>query len=367
MVGCAVRDILMGRLTHDADMAFSGSVADFLKAHPKAQLVGKSVHVIILHGQEYMPLYNNNIIDDLRHRDLTINAFALDENGTIYAHPQSFHDLRHGILRPTSPQAFWEDPTRIYRLARFAATFPTFNVHNTAFLQACAVVKDGKHAKLPAERVGREFLKVLSTQKPSRFMDILQKMQALCLQRTYWFEELAKLCSHKVLHLGQWMDGFRWQDSSIPKKESKKNTSLVRFMFIAYALNTKTHKGFEEHPINHFAKRLAIPTHYIKAAYHFANTFEQAKHFSQLSLEGQAELLINTYKLGIIGSYWQGVDFLHKENVSEHAFAALSVLQKVHLPQQWQNKGKLSGEKLLQLQCDALQKYWDNYNEGDTI
>ncbi len=60
--------------------------------------------------------------DDLKRRDLTINALAQDDNGEIID-PYGLGDLwQNRLLRHVSP-AFGEDPLRVLRVARFAARY----------------------------------------------------------------------------------------------------------------------------------------------------------------------------------------------------------------------------------------------------
>ena len=65
--------------------------------------------------------------DDLRRRDLTVNAIAEDEQGTLVDPFGGVADLRDHVLRHVS-DAFAEDPVRILRLARFAARWPHFRI-----------------------------------------------------------------------------------------------------------------------------------------------------------------------------------------------------------------------------------------------
>ena len=60
--------------------------------------------------------------EDLRRRDVTINAMAEDEDGNLIDPFHGRDDLDAGILRHVSP-AFVEDPLRVLRVARFAARF----------------------------------------------------------------------------------------------------------------------------------------------------------------------------------------------------------------------------------------------------
>ena len=60
--------------------------------------------------------------DDLRRRDLTINAMAQDDAGNIIDPYGGQADLAARLLRHVS-EAFVEDPVRILRVARFAARY----------------------------------------------------------------------------------------------------------------------------------------------------------------------------------------------------------------------------------------------------
>jgi tRNA nucleotidyltransferase (CCA-adding enzyme) len=61
--------------------------------------------------------------EDLQRRDLTINAMARAEDGSLIDPHGGAADLKAGVLRHVSA-AFAEDPVRILRVARFAARFP---------------------------------------------------------------------------------------------------------------------------------------------------------------------------------------------------------------------------------------------------
>jgi tRNA nucleotidyltransferase (CCA-adding enzyme) len=109
---------------------------------------------------------------DLARRDLTINAMALDEDGTLIDPFGGQRDLEAGVLRHVSP-AFVEDPVRILRLARFAARFPEFKVApETADLMR-SMVRQGEADALVPERVMQEISRGLMERKPSRMLNVL--------------------------------------------------------------------------------------------------------------------------------------------------------------------------------------------------
>ena len=98
-----MRDLLLGRMPTELDFSFSGSMDDFLAAHPDAVCVGKSVNVCLWHGRECMPLRGGTLASDLAARDLTINALALDSAGRLHMHPKAVDDLRNKMMRPLLP------------------------------------------------------------------------------------------------------------------------------------------------------------------------------------------------------------------------------------------------------------------------
>ena len=109
---------------------------------------------------------------DLARRDFTINAMALDDDGTLIDPYQGKRDLDAGVLRHVSP-AFAEDPVRILRAARFAARFPNFRIApETAHLMR-EMVRNGEADSLVPERVIQEISRGLMESKPSQMLNVL--------------------------------------------------------------------------------------------------------------------------------------------------------------------------------------------------
>ncbi len=119
---------------------------------------------------------------DLQRRDLTINAIAEDEDGTLIDPCGGRDDLQAGLLCHISP-AFAEDPVRILRTARLAARFDTFGfsvAHGTNSLMR-KMVRNGEVDHLVPERVWAELLKALKTDNPQRFFAVLRGCSALAV------------------------------------------------------------------------------------------------------------------------------------------------------------------------------------------
>ena len=61
------------------------------------------------------------LAEDLRRRDVTVNALALRPDGELVGVPGAREDLRDGVLRVLHDASFADDPTRLWRVARYAA------------------------------------------------------------------------------------------------------------------------------------------------------------------------------------------------------------------------------------------------------
>jgi tRNA nucleotidyltransferase (CCA-adding enzyme) len=116
--------------------------------------------------------------EDLVRRDLTINAIARDEAGTIIDPHGGRGDIAARVLRHVSP-AFAEDPVRILRVARFAARFTDFTVAPETLELMRAMTAAGEVDALVAERVWQELARGLMEARPSRMFELLRQCGAL--------------------------------------------------------------------------------------------------------------------------------------------------------------------------------------------
>lgn len=196
-VGGAVRDGLLGLPVKDRDHVVVGATPEQLLALG-FRPVGKDFPVF-LHPEtheEYAlarterktaPGYKGfafhaapdvTLEEDLARRDLTINAIAQDEDGTLADPYHGRADLEARVFRHVS-QAFVEDPVRILRVARFAARFADFTVapETNALMQR--MVEEGEVDALVPERVWQELARGLMEHKPSRMFEVLRACGAL--------------------------------------------------------------------------------------------------------------------------------------------------------------------------------------------
>ena len=93
---------------------------------------------------------------DLARRDFTVNAIALDlADGALAEFPGARDDLRAGRLRVLHDRSFLDDPTRLWRLARYAARLG-FEIEPRTRELAEAAVSGGALGTVSGTRIGNE-------------------------------------------------------------------------------------------------------------------------------------------------------------------------------------------------------------------
>ena len=353
-----MRDLLLGRRPTDFDFAFDGSMPDFLAAHPEAVRVGKSVNVCLWHGRECMPLRGGTLAADFEARDLTINAMALDSAGRLHMHPHALQDLRNRLLRPASSAAFADDPTRVFRLARFAARWPSWRIDREAFIQMRALTGQ-QLAALPAERVAREMLKALVGPRPARFFRVLA--QGNCLLP--WFEEHEQ-ARHIPAGPKQW-HANSVLGHSLRLMDELAGDAMAVWMALCHDMGKITtdpallphHYGHEARGVPlalALAKRLRLPALYARAGALAAEEHMKAGMFGTLRAGTRRDLLWRVNQLGLSGPFWKLADADSSSQVSALAYPALETITAVRLPVEWHNRGEESARKLREMQCMAL-------------
>jgi len=197
IVGGAVRDALLGLPVKDHDWVVVGATPDEMLARG-FRPVGKDFPVFLHpetqeeyalarterktgHGYTGFAFHASpdvTLEEDLARRDLTINAIARDEAGTLIDPYCGRADIQARLFRHVGP-AFVEDPVRILRLARFAARFEGFSVAPETLALMKSMVADGEVDHLVPERVWQEFARGLMEARPSRMIRVLRDCGAL--------------------------------------------------------------------------------------------------------------------------------------------------------------------------------------------
>ena len=117
--------------------------------------------------------------EDLARRDLTINAIAEAEDGSLTDPLGGQRDIEDRCLRHVGP-AFEEDPLRVLRLARFAAYLHDlgFTVAPETTALCRQMVARGDLTELSPERVFTETRKAMATPAPATYFLLLSELGA---------------------------------------------------------------------------------------------------------------------------------------------------------------------------------------------
>lgn len=199
LVGGAVRDALLGRPVKERDYVVVGATPEEMQALG-FRPVGKDFPVFLhpetkeeyalarterktapgYHGFVFHAAPDVTLEEDLRRRDLTVNAMAEDETGRIIDYFGGRNDLDARLLRHVSP-AFAEDPVRILRTARFAARYAPlgFRVAEETMQLMRQMVTAGEVDALVPERVWQELARALAEDAPQVFFRVLRDCGAL--------------------------------------------------------------------------------------------------------------------------------------------------------------------------------------------
>ncbi len=209
LVGGAVRDALLNRPVHEKDWVVVGARPDDLTTQGY-RAVGKDFPVF-LHPdtQEEYALARTErksgsghtgficdfspditLEDDLIRRDLTVNAMAQAEDGSLIDPYGGQRDLKARLLRHVSP-AFREDPLRVFRVARFAARYAPlgFRIADETRQLMQEMCAGGELDSLTPERVWKETERALGEEAPDVYIQVLRDCGALAI----WFPELDRL------------------------------------------------------------------------------------------------------------------------------------------------------------------------------
>ncbi|MBI4377214.1 MAG: CCA tRNA nucleotidyltransferase [Elusimicrobia bacterium] len=215
LVGGCVRDWLLGRRTLDLDFAVEGDPAPmalscgrFLGVEPQAfgqfgtqRVVSRELRAdfAMTRGESYpepasLPVVKPAALrEDLFRRDFTINAMAapLSERGLggIIDPYLGIEDLKSRTIRILHPASFRDDPTRVFRAARFLCRF-SFRPAAGSVELARAALEQGHAARLSRHRLAQELLRVLEERSPSCALEKLRSWGYLQLihPRLRWRE-----------------------------------------------------------------------------------------------------------------------------------------------------------------------------------
>jgi tRNA nucleotidyltransferase (CCA-adding enzyme) len=198
IVGGAVRDALLGRTPREIDLVVVGDLhaalarlasrASDVRVHERfgsATVLladGCRLDLVRARAEGYerpgaLPeVRPGTLEEDLRRRDVTVNAMALGLDGRLRAVDGALDDLEAGRLRVLHDASFEDDPTRLWRVARYAARLQFAVEAHTRELAAAA-----DPATVSGDRLGAELRLALIEPDPFAALRVAQELNARLL------------------------------------------------------------------------------------------------------------------------------------------------------------------------------------------
>lgn len=184
-IGGCVRDLILKRKPKDWDLVTNAQPQDILKIFPQQSFYENRFGTVTVKTQTQDPslktieitpfriekgysdfrhpdevIFVNSLEEDVKRRDFTINALALDLEGNIFDYVNGFDDLKNKVIRAVGEptERFQEDPLRMIRAVRFACELQ-FDIENNtrqAIINLAHLI-----TKISKERIKDEWIKIL--------------------------------------------------------------------------------------------------------------------------------------------------------------------------------------------------------------
>ncbi len=187
VVGGAVRDALLGREPKELDLLVEGDPAAVVRALGVPTATHDRFGTAIVAGADVAAARRETyahpgalpdvtlgatVAEDLARRDLTVNALAVRvADGREEAWPGALEDLEAGRLRVLHRRSFEDDPTRLLRMARYAARLG-FTIEDGTEALAAAAIRSGALATVSGARLGAEIRLALTEPLPAALLEL---------------------------------------------------------------------------------------------------------------------------------------------------------------------------------------------------
>lgn len=360
LAGGAVRDLLLGRDIADRDYLVTETTRDkFMQTFPQASEVGHAFPVFLVDKIEFSFPRAPSLEEEVKSRDLTVNAQLLDDEGNLICHPHGLDDLHNKILRPASETSFLDDPLRVFRAARFWAKFPDFTPHESLIELMRAAADKGSLETIAADRIGQETRKALSAAAPGNYLRLLA--QAECLDP--WFANFKDSLNIPAGPLP-------YHDTNVLEHtcrvmDALAGDELTVWMGLCHDLGkTLTPQDKWPHHYGHDAKgialaeklaqRLRLPNTFVTAGGKGAKWHMTATRYDELRPGTKVDLLMDIHLSKTLAPLFTLVKADNDMDFLSRAQRDLQCILPVKLAKEEMNQGAKSGERLRQLRTQKI-------------
>lgn len=200
VVGGCVRDSILGRIPHDWDICTSATPNEILEIFKDRRVIETGLQhgtiTIVINGEPYevttyridgvyfdnrrpdSVTFTDNLVEDLRRRDFTINAMAYNDTEGLIDPFDGLKDIEWQKIRcvGSARDRFGEDALRILRAIRFASQLEFVTMPETDY----EINKQYKSLEnISIERINSEFCKIASSSNFCVQMILYQDVFAL--------------------------------------------------------------------------------------------------------------------------------------------------------------------------------------------
>lgn len=323
-VGGSVRDALLEKDINDVDIATSAFPAEI------KQIFHKTIDVGIEHGT-VMVLWDGDtyeittfrtesayqdfrrpdkvefvrsLEEDLKRRDFTVNALAMDKQGQIMDYFEGQEDLKKGMIKAVgSPQErFHEDALRMMRAVRFVSQlgFTMEQCTQEAITEHHALL-----GKISIERISIEFMKLLQGKGRSKGLElfVLTELYAYCPGLKSYKNELQKFARFEgelSTRLAAWTMLIHYL--AIPTSEVAKflklwkcsNKEMQEVHLAVKTLRARLTHPFTPVELYHSGLTIALEVENMVEQLHFPADKELVKEqYEKLSIKNKKEIQIS--------------------------------------------------------------------------
>ncbi len=290
LVGGFVRDILLGRESLDLDIVVEGDAIKFaeelgtthgweVRTHDSfgtasvLQNADIKIDFASARSETYvhpgaLPLVSpGKIRDDLLRRDFSINALAIRLNtsrfGELVDYSGGAQDLRLGRVCTLHPRSFIDDPTRIFRAARYEKRYG-FRIVEEDQQRIHEAIGQGVLGRISGERIRNEINRVLAEATAPLMVKRLCEFDIFRVVHPEW-----EVTSNFKVHWTAVQEAIDWASTRLSNE--KLNVELLAWMSLFYAAKRDSVQcGFAAvptHVIQEITDRLVLP-HRLRKLFH---------------------------------------------------------------------------------------------------
>jgi len=265
LVGGAVRDSIIGLIPSDYDFSTNALPQEVISMFTTVIPTGidYGTVTVVLNKQEFEITtyrkdhdydsrrpksisFSTNISEDLKRRDFTINAMAMNQKGDIVDLFGGIDDIKNKIIRfvGNPEERVIEDRLRLLRGIRFSTVYD-FNIEEAQYREIFLKASDMDFSKISEERFVKEFNKILCSKNVKKGINLL-KNTGLLVKFIPEFEDTFEFNQQNPYHIETVFNHL------ITVTENIENDLILRLSALFHDIGKPSTFTLDEKGIGHF-------------------------------------------------------------------------------------------------------------------